>query len=257
LFLAAVMMVEPGYKLVWADEFEKAGRPDPANWTYETGFVRNEELQWYQPQNARVEDGRLLIEGKRERVPNPSYDKGSNLWQRKREFAEYTSASLKTRGLREWTYGRLDVRAKIDARAGLWPAIWTLGVKNPWPRCGELDIMEFYRDTILANACWADGTWDTDSYPIRRFLARDKEWAQKWHLWRTDWDKDFIRIYLDGELLNEIDLSKTLNPDGFNPFHQPHYLILNLANGSTGGDPSSTEFPARFEVDYVRLYQKG
>src|SRR6478735_7739119 len=92
----------PAYELVWADEFDRDGRPDPAKWTYETGFVRNDELQWYQPENARCEGGLLIIESRRERKPNPSYDATSTNWRRNRQFAEYTSACLTTRGLHSW-----------------------------------------------------------------------------------------------------------------------------------------------------------
>ena len=80
----------PGYTLVWADEFETPGPPDPANWSFESGFVRNEELQWYQPENARVEGGRLVIEARRERRPNPRYEAGSTDWRRNREWARST-----------------------------------------------------------------------------------------------------------------------------------------------------------------------
>ena len=71
-----------------------------------------------------------------------------------------------------------------------------------------------------------------------------------------EWDEDFIKLYLDDELLNEVDLSHTLNPDGFNPFRQPHYILFNLAIGSNGGNPSTTSFPRTYEVDYVRVFQK-
>jgi beta-glucanase (GH16 family) len=115
-------------KLVWADEFDTAGAPDPRNWTYERGFVRNEELQWYQPENARCEAGLLVIEGRRERKPNPSYDPAAGDWRRQREHAEHTSSSLTTTGLHSWRYGRFEMRGRIDTRPGLWPAFWTLGV---------------------------------------------------------------------------------------------------------------------------------
>jgi beta-glucanase (GH16 family) len=72
-----------------------------------------------------------------------------------------------------------------------------------------------------------------------------------------DWDESWLRIYLDDQLLNEQDLTKTVNPYGFNPFHQPQYLLLNLAIGATGGDPSQTAFPTRYEIDWVRVYQKN
>ena len=113
---------DPAYTLVWADEFDVDGAPDAKKWTFENGFVRNEELQWYQPQNARVEKGLLVIEGRRERKANPTYEPGSTDWRRSREFGEYTSASLLTRGLHTWQYGHFEMRARIDTRAGLWPA---------------------------------------------------------------------------------------------------------------------------------------
>ena len=123
----------PGWKLVWADEFNRNGPPDPKSWTFETGFVRNEEAQWYQAANAHCEHGMLIIEAKRERKPNPNFEAGSKDWRRNREFAEYTSACLKTEGLHSWQYGRFEMRARIDTRAGLWPAFWTLGVEGEWP----------------------------------------------------------------------------------------------------------------------------
>lgn len=251
------------YKLVWADEFNKDGRPDPNNWTYEQGFVRNEELQWYQPESARCENGLLVIEARRERLPNPAYDASSNNWRRSRQFAEYTSACLKTSGLHNWTFGRFEMRGRIDTRAGLWPAFWTLGSARGWPGCGEIDIMEYYRGLLLANACWAGerrwtAIWDDLKKPITDF-GDPAKWSSKFHVWRMDWDKENIRLYVDDVLLNAIELSKTINrtPDQANPFHEPHYILLNLAiGGANGGDPSPTEFPSRFEVDYIRVYQK-
>ncbi|MGE5406639.1 MAG: hypothetical protein ACM3NR_02910, partial [Methanosarcina sp.] len=74
-------------------------------------------------------------------------------------------------------------------------------------------------------------------------------------IWMMDWNKDSISLFLDGKLLNSTLVSQTVNPDGFNPFLQPHYLLLNLAIGGAGGDPSRSPFPIRYEVDYVRVYQ--
>jgi len=264
LLAQACIAEEPTqYKLVWADEFDKDGPPDLNNWIYEQGFVRNEELQWYQPDNARCEDGLLIIEARRERKPNPDHDANSNNWRRSRQFAEYTSACLKTSGLHNWTFGRFEMRGRIDTRAGLWPAFWTLGSARSWPGCGEIDIMEYYRGLLLANACWASerrwvGIWDDLKKPISTF-GNPAQWSSKFHIWRMDWDKNNIRLYVDDELLNTIELGETINrtPDQANPFHEPHYILLNLAiGGANGGDPSPTEFPARFEIDYVRVYQK-
>ncbi|MBC8218783.1 MAG: glycoside hydrolase family 16 protein [Planctomycetes bacterium] len=252
-----------GYELVWSDEFDKDGRPDPGKWTYERGFVRNEELQWYRSDNARCEKGLLVIEGRRERKANPGYDPEGRRWGQKRKYCEYTSASVTTKGLHNWQYGRFEMRGRIDTRAGLWPAFWMLGAKGRWPANGEIDIMEYYRGMLLANAAWAScrqwtPIWDDVRKPIAEF--DDPGWSAKFHVWRMDWDTDSIKLYVDDLLLNEIDVTKTFNKDreGKNPFRQPHYMILNLAiGGASGGDASKTKFPARFEVDYVRVYKKA
>ncbi len=249
-----------GYKLVWADEFNKNGMVDTSIWQFEKGFVRNNELQWYQTQNAWCENGKLIIEARRETRPNPVYKEGSNNWKEKRKDITYTSASINTRGKKAFQYGRFEIRAKIIAQPGLWPAIWTLGTHKEWPWNGEIDIMEYYKGDILANV--ATGTaerykakWFTTKKPYTSF--NDPDWDKSFHTWRMDWDEHFIRLYVDDLLLNEIRLSDAVNPDGSNPFQQPHYLLLNLAiGGDNGGDPSNTPFPSRYEVDYVRVYQK-
>jgi beta-glucanase (GH16 family) len=251
------------YKLVWSDEFNADGPPDPKNWTFERGFVRNEELQLYQPENARCESGLLVIEARRERVDNPRFREGARGWQQSRQFAQYTSACLLTRGLHEWRYGRFEMRGRIDTRPGLWPAWWTLGRARGWPGGGEIDIMEYYNGDLLANVAWlGSGTgrqrtkWDDFKKPVRTFP--DADWPKKFHTWRMDWTPESIKLFVDDELLNETDLKQTINGDteAANPFHEPQYMLLNLAIGGTrGGDPTNTEFPARLEVDYVRVYQ--
>lgn len=251
-----------GYKPVWADEFDQDGPPNPQNWTYEQGFVRNDELQWYQPANARCEGGMLVIEARREQVVNPRHDPQSRRWDRSRRQADYSSASLMTRGRHEWLYGRFVMRGRIDTRSGLWPAFWTLGTARRWPGCGEIDVMEFYDRKLLANAAWLAGrrgqvAWDSVERPLASF--DDKNWANRFHEWRMDWDRNRIKLHVDDELVNEIDVAAAVNNDDerAHPFREPQYLLLNLAVGGTrGGDPSGTEFPAHFEVDYVRVYQQ-
>jgi beta-glucanase (GH16 family) len=253
-----------GYFLLWHDEFERNGKPDSTYWSYEYGFVRNEELQWYQERNAYIQDGNLIIEGRREEVRNNRYDSLSTNWKEKRPHAEYTSASINTRSKVEFQHGIIEVRAKIDTALGMWPAIWTLGKAKPWPANGEIDIMEYYRRDgipyLLANAAWRSKqkgvTWDSELVPFETFSERDPSWAEKFHIWKMDWTKNHLRLYLDGQVLNEIDLTQIQNFDGFNPFHQPHYLLLNLAIGSNGGDPSKTKFPRKYQIDYVRVFQK-
>ncbi len=259
-----------GYTLVWHDEFDRPGDP-LSHWDYEQGFVRNEEEQWYQRQNAWVEGGTLVIEGRRETVDNALYDSLSHNWKHNRPCALYTSASLNTRRSFTFRYGRMEVRAKIPTATGAWPAIWTLGNRREWPENGEIDVMEYYikygQPSLLANACWGgkqrwEAEWDTGVMPFAHFTERDPQWADKFHLWRMDWDETSIRIYLDGELLNEIDLTLTANGrDGFNPFSNEeegfgHYILLNLAMGSSGGKVDEAQLPMRYYVDFVRIYQK-
>jgi beta-glucanase (GH16 family) len=254
-----------GMHLVWNDEFNIDGNPDSSVWRYEKGFVRNQELQWYQTENVFCRNGLLVIEGRPEQKGNPAFDSLSNDWKKSRKFIGYTSASIQTRGKKQWQYGRFEIRARIDTSKGSWPAIWTLGIKGQWPSNGEIDIMEFYRinnvPTILANMAWGTNerwkaNWDDAKPPLADFTKKDPDWVKKFHIWKMDWNEESIELYIDDILINTTSLNETVNPDGFNPFKQPHYLLLNLALGGNGGDPSGANFPIKYEIDYVRVYQK-
>jgi beta-glucanase (GH16 family) len=257
------------WELAWSDEFNGNGKPDEAFWSFEKGFVRNAELQWYQEDNAYCRDGLLVIESRNELFPNPTYIENSENWKTSRKNVEYTSSSIKTEGKKEFLYGRFEIKARIPVAGGSWPAIWTLGKKMPWPSNGEIDIMEYYRiqgvPHILANVAWGtdrpnNAQWDSRKIPFTYFTDKNPEWASQFHIWRMDWDETAIRLYLDDELLNETLLSETINGKtgkGSNPFKQPHYLLLNLAiGGQNGGDPDQSAFPLKYEIDYVRVYQK-
>ena len=249
------------YKLTWSDEFNNDGPVDTSNWKFEKGFVRNEEHQWYQNDNAWCEKGVLVIEGRKEKRLNPNYVRASNNWRTNRENIEYTASSINTGGKKSWKYGRFVMRGKIDISSGLWPAWWTLGVAGSWPGNGEIDIMEYYRKKLLANIACAGSDkkaeWHSNKFSIDSLGGTD--WASKFHIWRMDWDEKAIALYLDEHLLNKVELEELVNKDGsnINPFKQPHWMLLNLAvGGQNGGDPANTKFPNRFEVDYVRVYQK-
>lgn len=294
LLLPSLLFAQ-NYELVWHDEFDVDGVPNPEIWTYENGFIRNNEEQWYQGDNAEVRDGVLVITAKREKVANPNYVKGSKNWRTARDSAFLTSCSATTYGHKSLLYGRLLVRARIPVARGTWPAIWMLGNtrnfqglkdkkqgaslrKNkaftqeelqighrPWPACGEVDILESYpvqgAASLHANACWLgpnnSSKWNAKRIPIAHFTERDSLWATQFHVWRMDWTKEYIRIYVDDELLNDIDIRNCNNGEdnGKNPFHSPMYLLLNLAMGSTGGKVDDDALPARYEIDYVRYYK--
>lgn len=263
---------QDGWKLVWSDEFNKDGPLDSSVWGYETGYTRNEEAQWYQSDNAICKDGCLVIEARKEQDSsrkNPYYESGSKAWPKKWEFVEYTSSSVNTAGKKDFLYGRFEIKARIPVAKGAWPAIWTLGSNMEWPSNGEIDIMEYYQikgvPHILANAAWGtdrrwNAKWNSKAIPYSHFTDKDPDWASKFHIWRMDWDEEAIKLYLDDELLNEIPLSSTINGsigNGTNPFTKPQYLLLNLALGGINGGPiDESALPMKYEIDYVRVYQK-
>ena len=258
------------WQLVWSDEFNADGPLNSSVWNFEQGYARNEEAQWYQSDNAVCKNGLLIIEARKEQNrKNPLYVSGSNDWRKKREFIDYTSSSVTTAGKKEFLYGRFEIKARIPVAKGAWPAIWTLGSNMEWPSCGEIDIMEYYQikgtPHILANAAWGTdrqwhAKWDSQATPYSHFTDKDPDWASKFHIWRMDWDEEAIKLYLDDELLNEIPLSSTRNGSigkGTNPFTKPQYLLLNLAIGGINGGPiDEAALPMKYEIDYVRVYQK-
>ena len=241
-----------GMELVWSDEFD-GDSIDPTNWTYDIGGWGwgNGEAQYYtdRSENARLQNGLLVIEARQERFENSSY----------------TSARLKTEGLREFQYGRIEARLKVPEGAGLWPAFWMLGTsferdeENPldsnWPSAGEIDIMEYIGrepDLILGTIhgpgyAGAGGlsTWNRQDYPI----------ADDWHTYAIEWDADGIRWFYDGEQYGEKTPEDVGNREWV--FDQPFFIILNLAVGGLFPGPVGLdlEFPKYYYADYVRVYQ--
>jgi beta-glucanase (GH16 family) len=251
--------VPAGYHLIWADEFSKDpdGLPDPAKWSYEVGYVRNHEAQCYTQarlENARIEHGQLIIEARKETPPYPIVNDGDTSIAK----VPYTSAALETVRKADWLYGRIEVRAKLPAGKGVWPAIWMLGANEKqvgWPKCGEIDIMELVgkEPGIIHGTLhyFADGkhTQSGDKLPIDHP-------ENDFHVYAAEWNRDHIDLFVDDQKYFSFDVRKADN-DSQNPFRKPQYLILNLAlGGSWGGPLDDTILPQRMTVDYVRVYQK-
>ena len=238
------------WKLVWSDEFDAPGAPDSAKWGYEEGLLRNHEAQYYtreRPENARVEGGMLVIEGRKE-----SYSSADG-----KHKAAYTSASLTTAGKASWTYGRFEVRAKLPQGKGVWPAIWMLGddiaVAN-WPQCGEIDIMEFVGhapDAIHGTVHFSKDGKHASSGGETPILHPE----EGFHTYVVEWWPDRIDFFFDDKKYHTFSVARA-GAGQDNPFHRPQYLILNLAlGGDWGGAIDDAALPQKYLIDYVRIYQ--
>lgn len=247
------------WNLVWSDEFEYTGLPSSSNWGYETGFVRNKELQKYVENDlsvTRVSDGYLIIE-------SHMTDKNSDeIWSWQDPDNSFISGSLETKGIIDWTYGRVEVRAKLPQGTGVWPAIWMLGTNMPdvgWPMSGEIDIMEyvgFAEDTLHSAVHTADNNWSTDSdYSNSSKIIMDRL-GTDFHIFAIEWKLNRIDFFVDG--IHHYTFQKRSEDSEVWPFNKPMYLKLNLAiGGSWGGQEGvdKTIFPQSFIIDYVRVYQ--
>ena len=235
-----------GWSLVFADEFDTAATLDPAKWGYELGYIRNSEKQYYtsRSENVRAEGGNLVIEGRKEAYQGYGY----------------TSASINTLGRFEFTYGRVEVRAKLPTGNGAWPAVWMLGTNRAqvgWPTCGEIDIME----NVGFDPLRIHGSVHTAAYnhTIGTQKTATVTIANPWedfHVYSMEWYADHIDVFVDGQKYF------TFRNEGTGarawPFDKPQYLLINLAiGGSWGGQKGidDTRFPQRYLVDYVRVYQ--
>jgi len=226
------------WNLVWSDEFSEPYILT-SNWGFEHGLVRNNEAQYYtinRTENARIEQGHLLIQARREQYSG----------------ASYTSASLISKGKRQFQYGRFEMKGRIPTDNGSWPAWWALGINDAsagWPKCGEIDMMEYYRQILLENIMDSEQHWTSSRDPLPSgFASQD-------HVWIMEWDENTITLSRDNVVKVKYDVNKA-TVGNYNPFRQPMYLILNLAiGGNSGGDPSKTVFPLNYTIDYVRVYQ--
>lgn len=256
------------WKLVWSDEFDKPGLPDSTKWQYEEGFLRNNEAQYYtrgRPENARVENGMLVIEARKERFDNPRYQAGAAETTRRgrgRPFADYTSASLTTRGKASWTYGRIEVRAKLPPGRGTWPAIWMLGTNTAqvgWPACGEIDIMEFVGfDPGVIHANIHTRQYNHVKKTGKGSQISIPDACATFHVYALEWDARHMDFFVDDKKYFTYANDGT-GPDAW-PYDKDQFLILNLAIGGAWGGAKGIDetcFPQRYYIDYVRVYQKS
>ncbi len=248
------------WKLVWADEFDYTGLPDPKKWDYEEGFVRNNEPQYYtrgRLENARVEKGVLIIEARKEAFKNPLYKPGATKnGKPQRESADYTAASLITQNRASWHYGRMEIRAKLPQAVGTWPAFWTLGINHTsagWPGCGEIDIMEFWARKLhemTSTVHWRkDGKHQSDGGRLNV-----PESLGEFHVYALEWNSERMDFFCDGNKYHTVPLAK-LDDKGDNAFRKPHYILLNFALEGRGKKIDDTAFPQQFVVDYVRVFE--
>ena len=237
------------YELVWSDEFDYKGLPDKGKWGYESGFVRNNEAQYYtiyRKENARVENGMLIIEARKERYQN----------------AEYTSASINTFNKKHFLYGRIEVRAKLPVGRGTWPAIWMLGTNRKekgWPLCGEIDIMENVGfDSLRIHANIHTGAYNhVKGTGKGNSITIDNPWDD-FHVYAVEWHKDRLDFFVDSQKYFTY-LNDGAGDEQTWPFNKPHYLLLNLAIGGAWGGKKGIDdsaFPHQYCIDYVRVYQK-
>jgi beta-glucanase (GH16 family) len=238
----------PGYQLLWSDEFS-SNTLNTQNWTFDIGNNSgwgNQELEYYTSRvnNVFVSAGNLIIEADQE-----SYQ-GSN----------YTSARIKTEGIQQFTYGRIDIRAKLPVAHGMWPALWMLGSNIstvPWPGCGETDIMELVGSNpsqVTGSMHWQQSDGSEGTYNNNYDLSSG-DFSQQFHVFSLLWQHDSVQFYVDDNLYVNGSIANVTS--GTYPFNLPFFFIFNVAvGGNFPGPPDNTTiFPQRMFVDYVRVFE--
>jgi beta-glucanase (GH16 family) len=241
-------------RLVWFDEFDGSGLPDSTRWSYDLGDGcpdlcgwGNNELQYYTAkriENARLENGLLVIEARKEKMGE----------------REFSSARLVTEQKGDWTYGRIEVRAKLPQGSGVWPAIWMLPTKwmyGGWPASGEIDIMEnvgYQPDSVFSTTHTQSYNWITGTQVSKGIACKTLQ--SDFHLYSIIWDSAKIDFCFDGKPFHSFANNHT-GPDAW-PFDTDFHLILNIAVGGNWGGKMGIDpkiWPQQLLIDYVRVYQ--
>lgn len=237
------------WELVWSDEFD-GPEIDKNTWVFEIGNGPNgwgnNELEYYKEENASIEDGVLIIEAREETVSTSYKD------------YHYTSTRMKTEGKYEFTYGRVEIRAKLPKGKGIWPALWMLGkdIKTKgWPRCGEIDIMELvgHEPATVHGTIHAPYSYGANGIGAAYSLKRG-DFSDDFHIFAIEWDEDEIEWYVDDVLYHVVNKDE-IGPDWV--FDHDFFFIFNVAVGGNwpGSPDKTTVFPQRMYVDYIRVYK--
>jgi beta-glucanase (GH16 family) len=228
--------------LVWSDEFDKNGAPDPTKWIYDIGTGAsgwgNNELQYYtnRLENAVVENGFLKIKAIKENFSGSAY----------------TSARLLTRGKYEFKYGTVEIRAKVPAAVGTWPAVWMLGFDFPtvgWPACGETDILEHRGSELNTIVAALHYPGRSGGNPVKGQTVVQNA-STEFHVYKFDWTSTSMQFFVDGKLFHTVANNASI------PYNKNFFFLVNLAMGGGFGGPVDPAFTnATFEVDYIRVYK--
>ena len=243
-----------GWELAWSDEFDGTAI-DETNWNFQVlpAGRFNEEWQRYtdSAENAFIEEGCLVIRAIHEGDVH--------------EFGRYSSARLNTAQKQTFQYGKFAARIQLPYGKGLWPAFWLLGANidenggdTPWPQSGEIDIMEFYGSkddgAVEANLHYADADGEHADMGADVFKLKHGRFADAFHVFELEWDEETVVWRVDGEVF----ASTSISGAEFSEFHQPFFILLNVAIGGKSAEPpdASTVFPQTMYVDWVRVYQR-
>lgn len=286
VFLSSPAIADEGWQLVWSDEFDGSAI-DAKKWGFQEDCWGggNDEHQCYtrSKKNAAIEDGKLVITARNERVTGPALPRHlrfGSATPNAQAVRSFSSARLSTRGKASWTYGKFEIRAKLPQGQGTWPAIWMLPEKDrygAWAASGEIDILEAVNLGVPCQKCeggrentilgtlhfggkWPDNKSKGEEVPYPAVLDND------FHNYAIEWDPDKITWFVDGMKFaerNSSEWSSTGSDKVGAPFDQPFHLILNLAIGgklaeSRGlGGVMLDGYPKRMEIDWVRVWQKS
>ncbi|KAA6430482.1 glycoside hydrolase family 16 protein [Dyadobacter flavalbus] len=234
----------------WQDEFDYSGKPDPAKWSYNLGDHGwgNKELEDYtdKTENARVENGQLVIEALKEKSGK----------------ADYSSARLVSKGKGDFLYGKFEIKARLPKGRGTWPAIWMLASENNygnkgWPDNGEIDIMEhvgFDQNRVHGNIHTKAFNHSIGTNKGNNIMVENA--SEAFHIYAWEWTPDYISILADGKEYFRFTKENAYQWQEW-PFDKPFHIILNIAVGGSWGGQKGVDdsiFPQKMEVDYVRVY---